>query len=163
LENNISVLIGGDLVPTVSNFELFRDANVTELFGEDLINLLQKADFRVFNLEVPLADVEAPIRKNGPHLIAPTSTVCGIKQIQTDLLTLANNHVLDQGEQGLHSTIGILEKNNIGYVGAGSNLGKAAQAYIWEKDGVRIGFMLVPSMNFLLPLRIVLEPIPLTL
>jgi hypothetical protein len=87
--NKFSILIGGDLVPTENNFSLFNEANTTELFGDDLLNILSTADFRIFNLEVPLTNQEEPIRKCGPNLIAPTSTINGIKQIQTDLLTLA--------------------------------------------------------------------------
>jgi poly-gamma-glutamate capsule biosynthesis protein CapA/YwtB (metallophosphatase superfamily) len=142
------VLIGGDLVPTESNFELFRSANVTELLGDDLLKVLKQADFRVFNLEVPLTDMEAPIIKCGPNLIALTSTINGIKRIKTDLLTLANNHILDQGEHGLYSTIKVLEENDIDYMGAGSNLNEAAQPYIWERDGIRVGIYACAEHEF---------------
>lgn len=36
---------------------------------------------RIFNLEVPLTDQEDPIDKQGPNLIAPISTVRGIKEL----------------------------------------------------------------------------------
>jgi len=144
----LKILSGGDLVPTESNFELFNSANTAELFGVDLLEVLKKADFRVFNLEVPLTDQEAPIIKCGPNLIAPTSTINGIKQIQTDLLTLANNHILDQGEQGLYSTIKVLEENDVDYVGAGSNLNEAAQPYIWERNGIRVGIYACAEHEF---------------
>jgi poly-gamma-glutamate capsule biosynthesis protein CapA/YwtB (metallophosphatase superfamily) len=134
-----SILIGGDIVPTKSNFEHFNNANTEELLGRDLLNLLKQANFRVFNLEVPLTDQAIPINKCGPNLIAPTRTIKGIKEIEPNLLTLANNHILDQGEQGLYSTIQILEENNISFVGAGSNLNEAAKPYIWESNGLRVG------------------------
>lgn len=137
--SEISILIGGDLVPTERNYKLLCSANTAELFGNDLLEKLNQADFRVFNLEVPLTEMEAPIKKCGPNLIAPTSTINGIKQIQTDLLTLANNHIFDQGEQGLYSTIKALEENHINYVGAGSSLQKASQPYIIEKHGIQAG------------------------
>jgi poly-gamma-glutamate capsule biosynthesis protein CapA/YwtB (metallophosphatase superfamily) len=146
--SKISIIIGGDIVPTKSNFELFSSANTAELFGDDLLDILKQVDFRVFNLEVPLTDHEAPIIKCGPNLIAPTSTIKGIKQIQTNLLTLANNHILDQGEQGLYSTIKVLEENDIDYMGAGSNLNEAAQPYIWERDGIRVGIYACAEHEF---------------
>ena len=144
----VSILIGGDLVPTKSNFELFSSANTAELLGADLLDILKQVDFRIFNLEIPLTDQEAPILKCGPNLIAPTSTINGIKRIQTDLLTLANNHILDQGEQGLYSTIKVLEENDIDYVGAGSNLNEAAQPYIWERNGIRVGIYACAEHEF---------------
>jgi poly-gamma-glutamate capsule biosynthesis protein CapA/YwtB (metallophosphatase superfamily) len=85
--------------------------NTAKLLCEDLLDILKMADFRVLNLEIPLTtDYQAPIIKCGPNSIAPTSTINGIKQIQTDLLMLANNHILDQGEHGLYSTIKALEE-----------------------------------------------------
>lgn len=105
------IIIGADLVPTESNYELFNNADVDALIGSDLNNVLSEADYRIFNLEVPLTNVEAPIAKCGPNLISPPSTIEGIKSIGVDFLTLANNHILDQGEQGLYSTIDILSKN----------------------------------------------------
>jgi poly-gamma-glutamate capsule biosynthesis protein CapA/YwtB (metallophosphatase superfamily) len=123
-------------------------ANNAELFGDDLLDILKKADFRVYNLEAPLTDQEAPIMKCGPNLIAPTSTINGIKRIQTDLLTLANNHILDQGEHGLYTTIKVLEENAIDYVGAGSNLSEAAQPYIWERNGIRVGIYACAEHEF---------------
>jgi poly-gamma-glutamate capsule biosynthesis protein CapA/YwtB (metallophosphatase superfamily) len=144
----VSVFIGGDLVPTESNFALFNSADIAELLGYDLLDILKKADFRIFNLEVPLTNQEAPITKCGPNLIAPTSTINGIKGIQTDLLTLANNHILDQGEHGLHCTIKVLEENNIDYVGAGSNLNEAAQPYIWERNSIRVGIYACAEHEF---------------
>lgn len=146
--DELNILIGGDLVPTKSNFALFNSANTAELLDDDLLDILRQAEFRVFNLEVPLTDQEAPIRKCGPNLIAPTSTINGIKVIQTDLMTLANNHILDQGEQGLYSTIKILQENHISYVGAGANLNEAAQPYIHESDGIRVGFYACAEHEF---------------
>lgn len=144
----ISILIGGDLVPTESNLELFNSANAKELFGKDVMDLMKSADFRVFNLEVPLVNRKSPINKCGPNLIAPTSTINGIKQLKPDLITLANNHILDQGEQGLYSTIQVLKENNISCVGAGYNIYEASKPYIWERSDTYIGFYTCAEHEF---------------
>lgn len=135
----MKILIGGDLVPTESNRNLFESCDVKSLLGQELITLLSGADYRIFNLEVPLTDVVTPVDKRGPNLVAPTATVAGIKAIGANLVTLANNHILDQGEQGLLSTIQTLQKNEIAYLGAGENLQAAQKTYILEQDGHRIG------------------------
>ena len=96
----MSIIIGGDLVPTQSNQKLFSEGNISNLFGEEIISILNEADYRIFNLEVPLADKETPIEKCGPNLIAPTSTVKGLKALNPTVLTLANNHILDQENKG---------------------------------------------------------------
>lgn len=133
------ILIGADLVPTQSNIELFEKADTQTLLGEALETVLQEADFRIFNLEVPLVDVKNPIDKCGPNLIAPTSTIYGYKAINVNLLTLANNHILDQSDVGLRSTQKLLDEHGIAYVGAGNSIYEAAQPYIFEIDNKKIG------------------------
>lgn len=135
----MQLIIGGDLVPTQSNIDLFINVDITALLGEELLSLWNSADIRIFNLEVPLIDKEYPIAKCGPNLIAPTNTVKGIKALNPTLLTLSNNHILDQGEQGLQSTQNLLNKNDIPIVGVGDNVFEASKPYILEKDGIKIG------------------------
>ena len=67
--------------------------------------MFENADYRIFNLEIPLTDKESPISKCGPNLIAQISSINGYKAAGVDLFTLANNHVLDQGKVGLKNTI----------------------------------------------------------
>ena len=74
-----------------------------------MVNILGKADYRIFNLETPLADKKAPIYKCGPNLIAPTSCINGIKKIGVNIFTLANNHIMDQDVKGLGKKLQILE------------------------------------------------------
>lgn len=114
-----SLLIGADLVPTKSNAELFAAGDAETLVGPELRKILADADYRIFNLETPLADVESPIAKCGPNLIAPTSTVKGCKAIGADILTLANNRILDCGIQALESTRRVLTENGIAFFGVG--------------------------------------------
>ena len=54
------IIIGADIVPTKSNEELFKNGDVDGLVGKELKNILETAAYRIFNLEVPLTDVEKP-------------------------------------------------------------------------------------------------------
>jgi len=144
----MQLLIAGDLVPTKSNIDLFNKADTNSLLGEKLRSLWGSVDMRILNLEVPLTDEETPITKCGPNLIAPTSTVNGIKALNPSLITLANNHILDQGEQGLKSTQDMLNKNNISFIGIGDNLSEASKPYIIKKDGLKIGVYACAELEF---------------
>lgn len=135
----MKIIIGADIVPTQSNKDAFSKGEILKVIDEKLYQRLQNAEFRIFNLEVPLTDVETPIKKCGPNLIAPTSCINGIKNLGVDLLTLANNHIMDQDVQGLESTFKVLSENNIKYVGAGNSLSEAQKPYIIEKGGMKIG------------------------
>lgn len=135
----MKILIGADFVPTKSNISLFESGNVEELFGKKLTECLNHADYRIFNLEVPLADLERPILKRGPNLIAPTKCATGYQAIHADLLTLANNHILDQGVQGLESTIRTLKRAGISYIGAGTIDDKMIGSFVFQCDDRTVG------------------------
>lgn len=141
-------IIGADLVPTESNVNLFAKADIDSLIGKELRNLLYSMNFTIFNLEVPLTDLRTPIKKSGPNLISPTKTIAGLKSINPYFFTLANNHILDQGEQGLNSTMSLLDKYGIDYAGAGKDLEEAAKPYILERDGKKIGIYCCAEHEF---------------
>lgn len=142
------LIIGGDLVPTKSNIDLFVNENIKSLLGEELFSLWNSAEIRIFNLEAPLIDKENPIAKMGPNLIAPTSTIKGIKALNPSLVTLANNHILDQGIEGLNSTENLLSEYNIPYTGVGDNLTQSSKPYILERDGISIGIYTCAENEF---------------
>lgn len=142
------IYIGADLVPTDINKSLFENGNGEALVGKELYEILKQSDLNVFNLEVPLTDVETPIVKFGNNLIAPTKTIHGYKALEPIFLTLANNHSLDQGEEGLTTTLNLLKDQDIAHAGAGFSLKEAKKPFIFEKEGIRIGFYLCAEHEF---------------
>ena len=143
----MKLLFGADLGPTKTNFDLFAAGDVSTLLGEPLMQLLQQADLRVFDLEVPLANRDTPIEKNGPKLRAPENTVAGVKKMGVSLVTLANNHILDQGQNGLEATLRTLQEAGVQYFGVGVYPNCAAP-YLFEKDGKRIGIYACTEHEF---------------
>lgn len=135
----MEIIIGADLVPTQSNLEAFSAGDTQSLLGEELCRILGQADFRVFNLEAPITDEEHPIAKCGPNLRIPTQAAKGIKAIGADLVTIANNHILDQDVQGVRSTISTLGSHGIAWIGAGMTPREAGKPYILEREGMKVG------------------------
>lgn len=142
------IIIGGDLVPTPSNQALFSEGRVRDLIGEGLESLFQSADYVCCNLEVPLTNTENPIHKSGPNLKAATSSAQGIRALGCNILTLANNHIMDQGSQGLNSTIKALDSAEVFHLGAGINLEAASEPILLEKDGVTVGIYACAEHEF---------------
>jgi len=94
----------------------------------NLINLLD-IDAAVGNLEVPLTNAGVPSDK----LIAWRSSPClgnDLKGMGFTVLSLANNHALDYGVQGLFTTMRALRQSGIAWVGAGENIDEAMQPVI---------------------------------
>ena len=99
-------------------------------------------------MEVPLVDEETPINKCGANLIASTKSGLGIKDLGTDFLTLANNHILDQGEKGLNSTLKTLKELNISFAGVGNTVAEAAEPFIFEIENKKIGIYCCAEHEF---------------
>lgn len=143
-----SILIAADIVPTSRNFDLFENEKMLELVGTDLLQELSYADLIAMNLEIPLCDMDSPISKSGPNFIAPTRTIRGIKKINPFFYTLANNHIMDQGADGLKSTMSILRENKICFAGAGCNLSEAQKPFVTEFGNKLIGFYCCAEHEF---------------
>lgn len=135
----MKIIIGADLVPTKNNVNQFISGDIDSLLGAELHAIIKGTDYKIFNLEVPLVDRKQPIAKGGPCLAAPTACVTGYKAMHVDLLTLANNHILDQDKQGLESTCSVLDDAGIAYTGVGQTPEEAAKPYIFECNGKKIG------------------------
>ena len=134
----MKIIIGSDIVATDQNIQLFTQGDAKGLIGGEIKEILDKADFRIFNLEMALTDDAKPIKKCGPNISAPTACINGIKALNTDLLCISNNHVLDFGYDGLLSTIQTIDNSGINRIGAGFSKEEAEKAYMFEKDGKKI-------------------------
>ncbi len=142
------IIIGADVVPTDQNRQFFIDGDMQKVVGKELKKILDDADFVAVNLEVPLTDKEDKIKKCGPNLIAPTNTIKGYVELGVDLVTLANNHILDQNVSGFKSTVDILDKANIDYVGGGFSYEQAYKPKFYDICGKKIGFYAVCQHEF---------------
>lgn len=71
----------------------------------------------------------------------PTSRQYILNKMGVDVVTLANNHTMDYGVEGLIDTMNSLKSRNIAYVGAGNNLKEAKSAYIKEINGKKIAVL----------------------
>lgn len=143
------IIIGADLVPTESNIKEFEKGASTSLIDEEIARIMNEADFRCFNLETPLIQgKESCINKWGPCISAPASTAVGIKSLNIDFMTLANNHIMDYGEEGLQSTIETLQSVGIQYGGIGKNLNDAKKMFYTIINGMKIGIYCCAEHEF---------------
>lgn len=148
MDNTMRILIGADIVPTESSSPYFSKADMDVLVGNRLMEILREVDVRIFNLETPLSNRRLPITKCGPNLCAETSTINGIKALNPTFLTLANNHILDQGKQGLESTISVLEQAGIAFAGAGNCSKDILHTWITEIRGIKMGIYVCTEHEF---------------
>ena len=107
----------------------------------DVADWVKAADLNIFDLECPLTDHSNRLFKSGPHLKANPDRISLIKNAGFGVATLANNHILDYGAEGLLDTINILEQNQISYVGASASPEKCKNPLRINVKGKKIGLV----------------------
>ena len=102
--------------------------------------LFAGADLVVVNLECPFTDRGAPIPKNFNFRARP-STVQVLVEAGVRAVSLANNHLMDYGPDGVADTVATLDAAGIAHFGAGRTLAEARKPAFVEVGGIRIAFL----------------------
>lgn len=144
---SVRVVIGGDVCPVGRNEAAFVQGDARAIF-RDLLDEFLSADLTMVNLECPLIERPTPIVKCGPVLGANSQCVMGLKNARFDVIGLANNHILDHGEQGLRNTIRVCRQAGMAVVGAGEDLTDAGRVFCCRVKDLRIGIMAVAEQEF---------------
>lgn len=103
--------------------------------------LMRASDLAIVNLECALtASLERwPGLPKAYYFGAPPLAAEVLSDAGIGLVSLANNHVLDYGEQGLRDTLRLLGELGIALAGAGPDLAQARSAAIVDCGGTRFG------------------------
>ena len=95
-------------------------------FGDFMSNkahLLKKevdySNLNIVNLEAPIiSNTCKPIYKSGPNIFQNISSIEFLENNSFNLISLANNHTMDFGMEGLKNTQNTIKKSNV--IGAGN-------------------------------------------
>jgi poly-gamma-glutamate synthesis protein (capsule biosynthesis protein) len=102
--------------------------------------LFAGSDIRFANLELPLTERGQRARKDYTFR-APPAVVEGLTAAGFNVLTLANNHMLDYGAEGLLDTLAALDRAGIPHTGAGKNIEEAHAPALLTVNGLRIAVL----------------------
>lgn len=107
------------------------------------LDLFASADLRMANLECALSDRGSPWVKTPKvfHFRSDAKNVDVLKAANINLVSLANNHILDYGHEACLDTLHILDSAGIQHAGAGSNIEQAKRPAICKVKNTTIGFL----------------------
>lgn len=129
------IMLGGTAAPELQKFGY-------DYPFEQVRSVLKQAQIVFGNLEGPLTDGGEPMQdkkyvfQSPPDQVAPALARAGF-----NVVSLANNHSMDYGFQGLEDTRAALEKNGIQPVGAGKNLAQARAPVYMKAGGATVAFL----------------------
>lgn len=140
-EPEIHLLFAGDLLLTEQLQSKYNQKGIGAAASADLLKELERADLFLLNQEFPFGTTgEAMEDKQYTFRIDP-GYVQLLHELSVDGVTLANNHILDFGQEPLQETLELLDQEEILHVGAGKNL-EEAKAYKTVKiKGKTIGIL----------------------
>ncbi len=112
-------------------------------------SVLRDADISFGNLEGPITDRGEPLLGKpiaGVHFQSPLNTVTALSDGVFDVMSLANNHSMDLGPEGIMQTVEVLDEANIQHCGAGADDAAARMPAIISRGGSRFAFLSYSSV-----------------
>lgn len=105
--------------------------------------ILKDYDLLFANLETTISIRGVPYRKQDPHVAfrSHPDTLTVLKSLGVNVVSLANNHMLDYGDVALLDTIAHLDAAGIRHVGAGCNYKEANKPLLMEFDGQKVAML----------------------
>jgi poly-gamma-glutamate synthesis protein (capsule biosynthesis protein) len=107
----------------------------------DMLPLFRSADVRICNLECVIADGGTPWQPKVFNFRSDARNVQALKVAGIDCVSLANNHTLDYGDDGLLEMLDILDRAQIKHAGAGTNIRAAMRPIALRVGDLRVGLV----------------------
>ena len=101
---------------------------------------IEEADIATVNQEAPLASRLFSV-SGYPHFNSPVQVADALMDAGFDMLNLANNHILDQGESGLVASLEYLSEKGYPYCGAYFDEEDRDTPHIIERNGIKVAFV----------------------
>ncbi|MDP2309116.1 MAG: CapA family protein [Pseudomonadota bacterium] len=135
----VRMLAAGDIIPHPSVLGSAETHGWDSLFTE-VKEVVGAADLAIVNLETPLASA---LDGNTAEKVfyAPVALAEAVRDAGFDAVSIANNHVWDQGRAGLVETVGHLDAVGLAWAGAGRTCAEAEAYRIFERNGLTIGWV----------------------
>ena len=147
MNEEISILITGDYCPInrVQNFS--ETGNYKKIFN-DFLQYIEKSDFSITNLECPATASNKQKSKIGPALKVSENAILTLKKSGFDMVTLANNHIMDYGASGLMDTISNCEKFELEYSGVSLNMQNCSRIFYKKIKGITVAIINIAENEF---------------
>ena len=143
----VTLAFAGDVNFSGRNARLLRDPGTA--FGP-IATVLKAADFTALNLETSVTSRGTPQPKTYHFRTTPLAFTA-LRDAGVDLVTMANNHVLDYGRTGLADTLAAARAARFPYIGIGTDAAAAWAPYVTTVRGTKIAFIGVSQVAELAP------------
>ena len=133
------MLLGDTMLGRLVN-EKLKEVEPNYIWG-DTLDTLHQADFRLMNLECVMSDVGHKWDETPKvfHFRSDLKNIQCLKNAKIDMLSCANNHVLDYSYEAMVEMLQTFDRIKYPYVGIGMNFSQAAAMKIANINNLKIG------------------------
>jgi poly-gamma-glutamate capsule biosynthesis protein CapA/YwtB (metallophosphatase superfamily) len=138
----IEIVIGavGDIMmPESIQSVVVKDRRGYDLLFERIAPDLSAADITFANLETSV-DHKAGV-SGYPKFNARPELLASLKKAGVNIVSVANNHAMDMGSDGLKRTLDNIEATGLAFIGAGRTKAEAAETKFLKIRGVKVAFL----------------------
>jgi poly-gamma-glutamate capsule biosynthesis protein CapA/YwtB (metallophosphatase superfamily) len=144
-ETNWSLMALGDVMLARNAGRAMARHGFEYPFGK-IAALTRKATLTFANLESPIAESGRPLPGKQIAFRAAPEAAKALAYAGIDVVSLANNHAFDYGEEALLETIRLLGEQQIAAVGAGENWQEATAPLWLDVAGQKVAFIAASEM-----------------
>lgn len=141
----VTIAFAGDILfdPSYSVMAsmLQRANGIYDSISPDLMEELTDADIMMINNEFPYSSRGIPTEEKQFTFRARPESASILKDMGVDIVSLANNHAYDYGEEALLDTLDTLSDIGMPYVGAGRNLEEASKPAYFIAGDIKIAIV----------------------
>lgn len=139
-EDKISLSFVGDLL-VADYVSAITDKEGYPFLYKPSMLYLSEPDLTAGNLEFPITARGVPV-EGTPYVFKGSPDVLpAMRDAGFDIMSLANNHALDQGVEGMLDTMNYLDEAGLSHMGAGNNDTEAFAPVIKEVRGIKVAYI----------------------
>ena len=144
-KDEVTITFAGDILFD-ANFAIMvsllqRGGDISRGITPEVMEEMKSADIMMLNNEFPYSDRGEPTPDKAFTFRAKPSTVSYLGELGVDIVSLANNHAYDHGEEAFLDTLQTLKDAGIHYVGAGVNAEEAERPVYYIINDMKIAFV----------------------
>jgi poly-gamma-glutamate synthesis protein (capsule biosynthesis protein) len=145
MNREVDICFMGDVMMDSYIGQYIKDQGV-DYPWTDVSSITNEADLSIINLETSVSTRGKTKKPKGYGFRSAPYTVQGLVNSGIDVVSIANNHILDFGTEAFFDTMDTLKQYGIEYVGGGKNQKEAEKPIFIEKNGIKIGFVAYTSI-----------------
>lgn len=144
-KEHVSITFAGDILfdpdyGVMAALQL-NGGNISDGILPDVISEMKSADIMMINNEFPYSNAGEPTPEKQFTFRADPSYVSYLNELGVDIVSLANNHAYDYGEEAFIDTMNALKGAGIPYVGAGADEHEAMMPVYYVINDMKIAIV----------------------